>query len=122
MTSDGTPAMTLRIPEITTTDLAAALPDANTRLLDLRPVEAFNGWPLEDEPRGGHIPGAVSFPFAWTRYRLEVHELLRQKDISPERDVILYGYDTDELQAMGDLLRQAGHRRVRGYGGFFNEW
>jgi thiosulfate/3-mercaptopyruvate sulfurtransferase len=108
--------------EITTADLADALRDPDTRLVDLRPVEAFNGWPLEDEPRGGHIAGAISFPFAWTRYRLEVHELLRQKDITPGKRVILYGYDPAEMQRMAALLAQAGHEDVRCYGGFVAEW
>ncbi len=107
---------------IATDALARALHDPDTRLVDLRPVEAFNGWPLAGEPRGGHVAGAVSFPFEWTRYRLEVHELLRQKDITPSRQVILYGYDSDEMQGMAGLLAAAGHRRVRRYSGFVGEW
>jgi thiosulfate/3-mercaptopyruvate sulfurtransferase len=108
--------------EVKTGQLAEALRDPVTRLVDLRPVEAFNGWPLQNERRGGHIPTAISFPFAWTKYRLEAHELLRQKDITPDRGVILYGYDPGEMQCMADLLKNTGHEGVRCYGRFVEEW
>jgi thiosulfate/3-mercaptopyruvate sulfurtransferase len=108
--------------EISTAELVEALREPDTRLIDLRPVEAFNGWPLAGEPRGGHIARAISFPFAWTRYRLEVHELLRHKDITPARRVILYGDDPSEMQGMVDLLNGAGYGRVQRYERFAGEW
>jgi thiosulfate/3-mercaptopyruvate sulfurtransferase len=114
--------MNAQAHEISTAELANDLRDPTTRLVDLRSVEAFNGWPLAGEPRGGHIAGAISFPFSWTKYRLEVHELLRQKDVTPGRKVLLYGYDPAEMQSMVDLLKNAGHNGVRRYGGFAEAW
>ena len=29
--------------------------------IDIRPTAAYNGWALEGESRGGHIPGAISY-------------------------------------------------------------
>ncbi len=108
--------------EIQTDQLADALGDPLTRLVDLRPVEAFNGWALGGEPRGGHIDGAISFPFAWTHYRFEMHELLLQKDIVPDKPVIVYGYDRDEMRQMAQMLEATGHENVRCYAGFGEAW
>jgi thiosulfate/3-mercaptopyruvate sulfurtransferase len=114
--------MAAPVQPIDTPDLARMLDDPGVRLVDLRPVEAFNGWPLKGEPRGGHVAGAVSFPLGWTRYRLEVHELLRQKGITPDRPIILYGYAPDETQAMAALLRERGYDDLRCYDQFVGQW
>ena len=47
---------------ISTADLHQHLTDADLTVVDLRPSAAYNGWRLGTETRGGHIPGAVSFP------------------------------------------------------------
>ena len=46
-------------------DLRGRIDDPNTTIVDVRPLPAYNGWRLHDEARGGHVPGATSFPFAW---------------------------------------------------------
>ena len=46
-------------------ELAARLDDPELRIVDVRPLAAYNGWRLRNEPRGGHVPGAVAFPNAW---------------------------------------------------------
>ena len=52
-------------PTITTTELLGRLSDPDLTVVDLRPPAAYNGWRLRGEARGGHIPGAVSFPAPW---------------------------------------------------------
>ena len=47
------------------TDLLARLADPALRLVDARPLAAYNGWRLGSEPRGGHIPGAGAIPSEW---------------------------------------------------------
>ena len=58
--------MSTPFTEITTQHLLARIQDPELALLDIRPVEAYNGWALKGEPRGGHIEGAKAFPFQWT--------------------------------------------------------
>ena len=44
---------------------ARSTPGPELALIDVRPLPAYNGWRLDDEARGGHIPGAVAFPIEW---------------------------------------------------------
>ncbi len=53
---------------ISTSELSNLIGKPDTSLLDMRPTAAFNGWRLQSEPRGGHIPGAVPCPERWTRH------------------------------------------------------
>lgn len=50
---------------LTTIELLDMHMNENTVILDPRPSAAYNGWPLSGEQRGGHIPGAISFPADW---------------------------------------------------------
>ena len=52
-------------PTISTTELRDRLGDPNLTIVDVRPLAAYNGWRLNGETRGGHIPGAVAFPSDW---------------------------------------------------------
>ena len=54
---------------ISTTELQRRRTDPDVTVVDLRPIAAYNGWSLQGEPRGGHIPGAVAFPGEWLRQR-----------------------------------------------------
>ena len=46
-------------------DLRHRLADPNLIVVDARPTAAYNGWRLNGEARGGHVPGAVAFPISW---------------------------------------------------------
>ena len=85
-------------PTISTDELHARLSDTATRIVDVRGIAAYNGWRLNGEARGGHIPGAVAFPAGWLPSvdPAEIERLLQAKDIVPGRDVVVYG---DGLEA-----------------------
>ena len=53
---------------LSTLELSDLLEDKNTIIIDIRPVDAYNGWRCENEKRGGHIKGAKSLPLKWTNY------------------------------------------------------
>ena len=89
-------------------------------LVDIRPIAAYNGWTLDGEPRGGHIPGAIAFPSEWTKYP-EWLDILKSKGVTPDRKVILYGYDSSDIQAMFARLTNAGYADVHSFNRF-REW
>ena len=107
--------------EITTSQLLASIQDPNFILLDIRPIAAYNGWTLSGEPRGGHIQGAKTFPFRWTRYE-NWQKTLEDKGITTGQPVTIYGYDLREMDQMSDRLRQKGYNDVSVYKNFPDAW
>lgn len=89
-------------------------------LIDVRPIDAFNGWEMKGEPRGGHIPGAISFPLRWLEYN-EWLDVFEEKNISKGSPVVVYGYDEGESNYFGEKLVEVGYNNVRAYNRFF-EW
>jgi len=105
-------------------ELHRRLTDPDLTLVDVRPLAAYNGWRLNGEPRGGHIPEAVAFPGAWLESvdRAEVERLLDEKGIVPGREVVLYGADPDDVAAFQESLIDLGHRGVRVFELGWPEW
>ena len=110
-----------RFPTLTTAALADRLEQPGVRLIDVRPVEAYNGWRLTGEARSGHVPGAKSLPHKWLHY-LDWIEIVHSKDIRPEHDLILYGYDPAEAEAVAGQFRRAGYPSISVYHGLAAEW
>jgi thiosulfate/3-mercaptopyruvate sulfurtransferase len=101
---------------ITTDELRAALDDPALTIVDVRPMAGYNGWRLNGVVRGGHVPGAVSFPAAWLRNldEPEIERTLRAKGIAKGRSVVLYGEGgADDVAPLADRLLGAGHPDVR---------
>ncbi len=90
-------------------------------VIDLRPVEAYNGWKLNNEKRGGHISGAKSLPFKWTRY-IDWIEIVRSKNIRPENALVLYGYSGIESVDVAGMFQRAGYGNISIYLNFADEW
>jgi 3-mercaptopyruvate sulfurtransferase SseA len=111
-------------PSITTDELRAQLGDPDLTVVDVRPIAAYNGWRLTAEPRGGHVPGAVSFPSAWLHSveTAEVERLLRSKEIGSHRSVVLYGQGDDDVSGLAGWLEAAGHPEVRIYDAGWAAW
>src|SRR5688572_8402737 len=64
-TNDITTAITPGHRPIASDELGRLLHDPDVTIVDVRPSAAYNGWKMNGERRGGHVPGAVSFPHAW---------------------------------------------------------
>ena len=96
---------------ISIVDLRGRLADPNLILVDARPTAAYNGWRLNGEARGGHVPGAVAFPNAWfaSVEEAEVQRLLHEKSISRDRTVVVYGDGADDAAALAASLARLGH-------------
>lgn len=107
--------------EITTIELVALLDDSSTRIIDIRPVDAYNGWKLGKEERGGHIRGARSLPHKWSRY-MDWIEIVRSKQILPEDHLVIYGYSGEEIREVSRLFQKAGYTHLSLYFQFEEEW
>lgn len=111
-----------QIKELSTLDMSRIYDNPNILLVDIRPVEAYNGWKLHGEERGGHIKNAKSFPYEWTHYYFELKELLDNKGITPKQSVIIYGYDREETEQFARMLLDVGYVDVKCYHHFEEEW
>ncbi len=109
------------LDEIGTADLRQRLEDPRNQLVDVRPIDAYNGWRMEGEPRGGHIPGARTLPHKWSRY-VDWIEIVRSKGLDPDRPLVVYGQDAAGTEEVADLFRRAGFGEVHLYHRFSDEW
>ncbi|MBW6497006.1 MAG: hypothetical protein K0B09_01325 [Bacteroidales bacterium] len=106
---------------ISTNELHDFVRNSKGLIIDVRPVEAYNGWPLKMESRGGHIPGARSLPAKWLKY-IDWIEIVRQKSILPEHDIVLYGYDQETSEKVAERFSSSGYKKIRIYNRFLDEW
>lgn len=106
---------------ISTRELLDRLDDPQVQLVDVRPIDAYNGWRLRGEPRGGHIRGARALPLKWCAY-LDWIEIVRSKGITPEHPVIVYGYDESDADRVAREFVRAGYGTVAVYHDFLRDW
>jgi molybdopterin synthase sulfurtransferase len=96
---------------ISAADLRGLIHDPGVTIVDVRPTAAYNGWRLNGERRGGHVPGAVSFPNAWL-HSLDDPEIRRQLDakgIGHGRRIVVYGHDAWDAWTVGFKLEAWGN-------------
>ena len=88
--------------------------EPGVKLVDARPTAAFNGWRLDGESRGGHIPGALSFPHSWasSTFDSDLAERLASKGLTPDQSIVVYGYDDADSNSLAERLAQLGFNDV----------
>lgn len=106
--------------EVTTKEVTGHI-ESGTKIIDVRAVDAYNGWKLQNEQRGGHIRGAKSLPVKWTSY-MDWIEIVRHKEILPQDEIILYGYTSEEILKLAEHFKKAGYEHVSLYPHFLKEW
>lgn len=112
----------MKIPdEISTDTLIESIGTENTRVIDARPIDAYNGWRLKDEARGGHIKYAKSLPVQWTKYR-DWDAIVRTKGILPAHRIVVYGYDAEQAKRLAMKFLESGYEDVNIYNHFIDEW
>src|SRR6056297_1308988 len=102
---------------VSTQELISILEETNATLIDVRPIAAYNGWALQGEQRGGHIPGAKSIPLQWTQY-MDWVEVLEEKNISKEKPIVVYGYNKEQSNEMTAKLVDLGYSDIMVYNNF----
>ena len=106
---------------VSTAELITFIKDEKILLIDLRSVDAYNGWKLKGELRGGHIKGAKSLPFKWTKY-IDWIEIVKSKGIFVENQIVLYAYSSKETETVARLFFRLGYSNVSVYNDFIEEW
>ncbi len=107
--------------EISTKELFSLLNDQNTKIIDVRSINAYNGWKMQNESRGGHIKGAKSLPLKWSNY-IDWIEIVRSKLIIPENDLIIYSYNKKDSEKVATVFQKAGYSNIKIYNKFIEEW
>jgi molybdopterin synthase sulfurtransferase len=98
--------------------------DTTVKVVDTRPMSAFNGWRLRDESRGGHIPGAIAFPQTWAAgmFDADLVEMLAGKGLVPGFSIVLYGYEEEDSTSFAHRLANLGFADVSVFAGGFSQW
>lgn len=111
----------MQIPLISTVELRSLINENNCHIIDVRTSEAYNGWSLKEESRGGHIKGARTLPTKWTTY-MDWIEIVRSKGLLPKNQIILYSYDIEESKSVANFFVKAGYLNIKIYDQFVEEW
>ena len=112
-----------QLPEtITTEDILDK--QADLVLVDVRSTAAYNGWRLQGELRGGHLPGAVSLPGSWLAGLTDedLLSLLANKGINAGKAIVLYGDSAEQVRTVREKLGELGYADVGLYEGGFARW
>ena len=107
--------------QINSEKLLKKLEEPDITIIDIRSPDAYNGWIDNNEVRGGHIKGAKSLPFKWSKY-IDWIEIVRSKKISPEHTLIIYGYDKTNIEKVAKQFVKSGYPNVFVYHSFIDEW
>ncbi|RQD74470.1 MAG: thiosulfate sulfurtransferase [Candidatus Syntrophonatronum acetioxidans] len=110
-----------KLKYISTEELMKNLNNNQIKIIDVRSVEAYNGWKLKGECRGGHIRGAKSLPIKWLNY-IDWLEIVRSKDIFPDHTLVIYSYNHSDSQKVARHFIKAGYHKVKLYNDFLDEW
>jgi thiosulfate/3-mercaptopyruvate sulfurtransferase len=117
-------------------DILPRLGDAGLALVDVRSPAEFRGEVLappglsETAQRAGHIPGAVSVPWAQTvaedgtfKTAAELRDLYAANGVSNDQDIITYCRIGERASHSWFVLHELlGYDRVRNYDGSWTEW
>ncbi len=107
--------------QISTKEVEELLENENAKIIDVRPIDAYNGWKLQNEIRGGHVKGAKSLPIKWTNYHDWI-EIVKTKNILPQNKIVIYGYTTEQSITVANQFLKNGYKDISIYSQFVNKW
>lgn len=111
----------MSVRSVTAAELADRLGTPGLVPVDVRDVNAYNGWRLAGEKRGGHLPGARSLPAQWVGKDFWA-DVLRKKALPSEADMVVYGYDYGRAERVARALAGPRSGQTMVYGKFLEEW
>ncbi|MBW6479746.1 MAG: hypothetical protein K0B37_09980 [Bacteroidales bacterium] len=107
--------------QLTTSQVLELQKNKSAEIIDVRPTEAYNGWRLQGETRGGHIKGARTLPVKWAGY-IDWIEIVRHKQILPDQKIVIYGYTREDALKVSERFSGAGYQDICIYNDFVSEW
>lgn len=110
-----------KINTITTQELVNQIENNSVKVVDLRSVDAYNGWRIKNETRGGHIRGAKSLDIKWTKY-IDWVEIVRSKGLSKDDNIVLYSYEPEDSKQVAKHLIKLEYKNISIYDNFVDEW
>ncbi|MEG2984959.1 MAG: rhodanese-like domain-containing protein [Peptostreptococcaceae bacterium] len=110
---------------ISTKELQSNIEDKNWVVVDTRVNDSYNGWILNNEKRGGHIPGATDFAYNWLDVDAKdkdkvLDEALKNKGIDKDKNIILYDSNDKDAKEVYKYLSDKGYKNLYTYN--INEW
>ncbi|MBE9468453.1 MAG: sulfurtransferase [Bacteroidetes bacterium] len=106
---------------IGTNELLEHVKNNSAKIIDIRSVDAYNGWRQMGEKRGGHIKGAKSLDYKWSKY-IDWIEIVRSKQIFFEDKLVVYSYSKEKSEKIANLFIKVGYNDVSIYNNFLDEW
>lgn len=107
--------------QLTTAQLVNQLEKRDVKLVDIRPFDAYNGWRLQNESRGGHITKAINLPLKWINYANWI-DIVKRKGIHNSDKIIIYGYDEENMHTAANHFKRAGFKDINVYHHFLSQW
>ena len=107
--------------KISTSELFESMSDKNVKIIDIRPVDFYNGWKSITQKRRGHIKGAKSLPVKWANY-MDWIEIVSSKLIVPTNKIIIYSDKEADSNKIAQLFVKAGYSNISIYNDFIEEW
>jgi len=103
--------------ELTPEEVYGLLYDEDYVFVDTRINDAYNGWALDGVVRGGHLPGAVDFSARWLTLEEPLDEdtileLLEERGITEEKQVVLYDVTGEDREAVKEVLTGLGFENL----------
>lgn len=103
--------------------------DYDLMIIDPRSDEEYNGWPLHEEERGGHIRSALNYNPMWAytadghfKPEQDIRLTMYRKGITPEKQFLTYSNFDTRGAAMYYLLRVMGYENVAQTDFTLNTW
>ena len=94
-----------RARSIVTSELVERLGQSGWLIVDVRDSNAFNGWIVGQQKRGGHIRGATNLALRWMEtYEEEAIRLVESKGFRGNQ-IVLYGNSASDANRMASWLR-----------------
>ncbi len=102
----------------------SSIKNDNFILIDTRSDEEFNGWAIDKNIKGGHIPGAINLSFNLLKglNEDEVRKLFIKNGLSPEKNIVVYSNYGKESLNLYNVLKKIGYKYVANYQGGMEEW
>ncbi|PJE78359.1 Thiosulfate sulfurtransferase YnjE [invertebrate metagenome] len=95
-------------------------------VIDARNPDAFNGWAMDNENRGGHIPEARLLSADWiVRDLSDLNTAYKRTGITSEDLVVIYGYNKKQSIIVADWLvneKELNPDNISVLQGGYNQW